>query len=456
MKRLVLFLLISLVAFGQAQKKRPAITIPAQPAPPPTSEEYKGLQEFPIASLRVEGNSRYSQKAILAVAGIKIGEKANQARFELARDRLIASGAFDSVGYRYFNAEDGKSYDAAFEVVEAVPVYPTRFEELPITPEETKKLLQTNDPLYGPAIPATRPKVEFYQRLLQIYLAREKGFDGIVVGRVESDGTGENLSIVFRPGGAQLPVVATVNFVGNTAVPTANLKPPISMVAIGVPFNEARFRQMLALTVKPIYEARGRLNVKFTDIKTEPSKQVKGMDVTVMVDEGQVYHLGKVSFQGKNPTEHRFDKVAKFRTGDIADMSAVREEVERLTKHFKRLGYIHTVVTPQRQVDDSKQNLDLLIDVDLGEQFKFRSVKFEGLDIESQHVLTKMWGMQPGRPFNPDYPQVFLDRVRDEQIFDNLGTPRSVEKIDENELAVDVSLLFGKAAKANPLLKSEP
>lgn len=456
MKRSAVLLLICLAAFGQAQKKRPAAVKPQQPAPPPTSEEYQGLQEFPIRSLTVEGNSVYSQKAILAVAGIKLGEKANNARFEAARDRLLATGAFDSVGYRYFNAEDGKSYDAAFEIVEAFPVYPTRFEELPITPEEVKKLLQANDPLYGPTIPATRPKVEFYQRLLQAYLSKNKGFDGMVAGRVESDGTGANLSIVFRPGGAQLPVVATVNFTGNTAVPATNLKPPISMVAIGVPFNEARFRQMLALTVKPLYEARGRLGVKFPKITTEPSKQVKGLDVTVTVDEGQVYNLGKVTFQGKNPTEQSFDKIAKFRTGDIADIKTATEEIERLQNHFRRQGYLRAVITPHRQVDEAKHNLDLLIDVDLGDQFTFQSMKIEGLDIESEHVLRKMWGMQAGRPFNPDYPKVFLTRVKEEQIFDNLGEPRSEEKIDENQLSVEVTLLFGSAAKAKPLLRSDP
>ncbi len=460
MKRVAVLLMISLAVMGQTQKKtsQKKSTVPAstQPAPPPTAEEYKGLQDYPIASLTVEGNSIYTREAILAVAGIRIGEKANQQRFETARDRLLATGAFDSVGYRYFNAADGKSYDAAFEVVEAVPVYSYRVEELPISPEEVQKLLQANDPLHAPVIPATRPRVEFYQRLFQAFLAREKRFDGQIAGRIESDGTGENLSMVFRPGGALLPVVATVNFTGNTAVPMESIKPPITVAAVGVAFNEARFRQMLALTVKPVYESRGRLGVKFPKIETTPSKQVKGLDVMVTVDEGQVFHLGKVTFQGKNPTKQRYDQIAKFRKGDIADMNAVREETERLEKHLKRQGYIRASVKSHREVDESKLNLDLVVDVDAGDQFTFRTLKIEGLDIESEHVLRKMWGMEAGRPFNPEYPQTFLNRVRDEQIFDNLGTPRSLETIDENGLAIDVTLQFGAAAKVNPLLKSTP
>src|ERR1700730_9658879 len=65
----------------------------AAPAPAPT--------KWPIESLRVEGNRNYTADQVLAVARLKVGEVAGKPAFDAARDRLVASGAFETVGYRF-------------------------------------------------------------------------------------------------------------------------------------------------------------------------------------------------------------------------------------------------------------------------------------------------------------------------------------------------------------------
>ena len=56
---------------------------------------------WPIQSLAVEGNKTYSKEQILAVAGLKAGQPAGKEQFDAARDRLVANGAFETVGYRF-------------------------------------------------------------------------------------------------------------------------------------------------------------------------------------------------------------------------------------------------------------------------------------------------------------------------------------------------------------------
>ena len=46
------------------------------------------------------------------------------------------------------------------------------------------------------------------------------------------------------------------------------------------------------------------------------------------------------------------------------------------------------------------------------------------------------------RPYNPEYPDYFLRRVREEGIFDNLGESRPETKIDDKTHIVDVTLNF--------------
>ncbi len=58
-------------------------------------------RSFPIDSITIEGNKILSAGAITSAAGLKHGDTGNSAIFDAARDRLIASGYFETVGYRY-------------------------------------------------------------------------------------------------------------------------------------------------------------------------------------------------------------------------------------------------------------------------------------------------------------------------------------------------------------------
>ena len=63
--------------------------------------------------------------------------------------------------------------------------------------------------------------------------------------------------------------------------------------AIGTPYTEDRFREMLNAAIRPLYEARGRVRVAFPEIRTEPAKDVQGLHVYVTVDEGAELQLGE-------------------------------------------------------------------------------------------------------------------------------------------------------------------
>jgi len=418
------------------------LALALQLPPPPTS--VPEIREFPIATLNVEGNERYSTAAILETSGLKAGQMASKPLFEAARDRLLATGAFDSVGYRYFNASDGKSYDAVFQIVEATPVYGYRFDELPT---DLEAFLKSRDPLFARAIPPTKPKVDLWLSLIEEKTGKKAS------AKVEPGAAGD-LLLVFRPAGASASI-AEVRFQGNEALPQNVLRPAISGVAVGVPYNEAQFRQLLDSSVKPLYEERGRLRVRFPKIETKRSTEVNGLDVTVTIDEGRVYTLGDVRLQGPPglPSDELL-RAADFRSNDVANMKSIAQGVERMRHHLRRQGFIGAVATPDRHLNDEKRTLDLLVAVDPGDQYRFRSVTIEGLDIQSEPVVRKMWGMKEGEPFNPDYPDVFLRRIRDEQLFDNLGETRSAVKIDGAAKRIDVTLFFGGAAKQKGILKS--
>src|SRR5882762_4563580 len=97
-------------------------------APSATAKAEKSAPtRWPIATLEVEGLHNYAKDQVLAVAGLKIGQTAGKEDFESARDRLVAAGVFETVGYRFAPAAAGAGYAASFQVVEAEPMYPVAF-----------------------------------------------------------------------------------------------------------------------------------------------------------------------------------------------------------------------------------------------------------------------------------------------------------------------------------------
>src|SRR5262245_6984029 len=152
MKRLLLILMLTPVfGFGQARTAAPrqAQRKPAQ-APAPVSTKW------PVEAISIEGNHLYSAAQVIAVTGLKIGQVAGKEEFEAARDRLVATGAFETVGYRFAPAPGGQGYTASFQVTEVEPAYPVRFEELGVPEKEIAAALHAKDPLFGAKIPATK------------------------------------------------------------------------------------------------------------------------------------------------------------------------------------------------------------------------------------------------------------------------------------------------------------
>ena len=111
---------------------------------------------YTVENLTVEGNHNYTAAQILAVAGLRVGQKAGKPEFEAARAKLEATGAFDNVSYRFAPSKDAEGYDVVFEVGEVAQVYPVRFEDLPATDAQLRAWLKQKDPLFGEKIPATK------------------------------------------------------------------------------------------------------------------------------------------------------------------------------------------------------------------------------------------------------------------------------------------------------------
>lgn len=443
MKVCLIFFLLCTPGFAQtpprrAPAKKAAVPkavhgnpAPAAPAP----------AKWPVETLNVEGNRNYTREQVLAVAGLKVGQLAGKPEFEAARDRLTATGVFETVGYKFEPAPSKQGFVATFQVTEVEPAYAMRFEELGVPDQEIESLLRARDGLYASAkLPATKPVIDRYTRWIQEFLA-SKGLTEKIVGKV-SQLAADQFAIVFRPA-RNLPAVAQVTFQGNQVVPQGVLREAVNGTAIGSPYTESGFRDLLNHAVRPVYEQRGRVRMSFTEVRAEPVSDVEGVHVFVKIDEGQSYELGKVAIVEPSPVDAAvLLKAGDFKTGDVANFERVNEGLEKIRKAVRRAGHLDAKVTSGRSIDDARKAVDVAVHIEPGAQYTMGKLTIVGLDLHGEAEITRIWTLKEGKTLNPEYPDYFLNRIKEEGLFEGLGAAKADLKVDAQKHTADVTLTF--------------
>lgn len=428
---LVLCLIITQPLFPQQRRK----AAPPKPAP----AKAPAPETWPVVSLHVSGNKLYSEEAILAIAAMKLGEPVSKQQFEAARERLTKTGAFETVGFRYGPTTDGKGYDGVFEVAEVEQLFPIRFEDLPATDKELRSYLAGRETLFADKIPGTKEVVGRFTSEIQEYLAT-RNYKEKIIGAVVAEKPGE-LVVRFRPV-IQPPAVAEVKFTGNQAIPASQLQNTLAAVAVGVPYREATLRQLLDGNVRPLYEARGRMRAVFTKLGTEKANGIDGVRVTIAVEEGPEFKFGDIKASAGVVNNTELLRLAGVTKGDPANFELVNTGIDRIQQRLRVGGYMHAKTRAERTIHDQEKTVDVAFISEPGVQFKMGKLLIQGLDVETEPVVRKLWSMKAGSPYNADYPANFLARIKEEGYFENLRSTTFDQKVDEASGTVDVTLVF--------------
>jgi outer membrane protein assembly factor BamA len=134
-----------------------------------------------------------------------------------------------------------------------------------------------------------------------------------------------------------------------------------------------------------------------------------------------------------------------YQKGETFDLSKAEQLRSDLVNTMRRDGHLDAKVELSQQQDDKNRAVNLTYSISPGPQYVFQTLEVHGLDIESEPQIRKLWAPKPGKPFNPEYPDFFLKRVREMGMFDNLGSTRSTFTPDETRHTVVVKLFFGGA-----------
>jgi outer membrane protein insertion porin family len=391
---------------------------------------------FPVDSIAIEGNRILTAAAIVRATGLKVGDPGDSNAFDAARDRLLASGYFETVAYRYKPAA-AAGYQITFEIKEMAALYPIRVEALAVSTADVNAYLKSKDPLFIGRMPGTKPAIDRTAREIELMLDGKQEVAGRVVATAP-----EQFEIEFTPRRG-LPVVATVVFEGSKAISAVDLRNKIAEVAFGQPFTDAGFRVFLDNQVRPTYEAKGYMRVKFTKITTAPSEKFQGLDVRVELEEGPQYKMSGVTVRGGEPSEYpHILKLAKLPKMTIADFDQIRDGTTRVKEGMHHEGYLDADVNVDKDINDAEKTVAAVLVLEPGPLYTFRTLTVKGLGLDGEAAIRKMWSVKTGDPFPQEYPNYFLSKVKEEALFDNMGDMKADPDIDRKAHVVDVTLDF--------------
>lgn len=390
-------------------------------------------QRWPLAGVTVTGNKVFPAEAIVRAAGLKIGQPVNRADLEAAAQRLTDAGVFETLSFRYEPV--GKQLAVTFEVQEVVDLYPVAFARLPEPDADLMRYLGERVPLFGPQAPATGAMARRIIEALQARLKTE------ITGRLQPGPDGA-LRMTFYPAAA-LPSITFVRFEGAKVLRDVDLQAAIYQTAVGVPYTEARLVEILDHGIRPLFEQKGRLRVKFGPFAVKESKEPAGVEVTVPVQEGEEFQFGELRFEGHSHVSQRdLSRLTRIASGELANYGLVLAAASDIERLYRRNGFLSVKAAPSRTIDDEKKTVDVVIRIAEGDLYRFRTLFIKGLDINAEAAVRRRWAIERGKPYDDSYPEVFLRRIEEEAMFSGLAKTTHRVIRDEAGKQVDVELVF--------------
>ncbi|HEV2490016.1 MAG TPA: outer membrane protein assembly factor BamA [Candidatus Acidoferrales bacterium] len=176
-------------------------------------------------------------------------------------------------------------------------------------------------------------------------------------------------------------------------------------------------------------------------------------DITIPIEEGTQYHMGKLIIRSANPDEQLYftpeflENAFPIKKGQIFSATKIRKSFEDYTKLYGGFGFIDFNVNPNFDVDEASKSVNLTLDFDQGKQFFVRRIEFQGNTTTRDKVIRRELLLDEGSLFNDHLWELSILRLNQLGYFDTIKKENADLKRDVKAGTVDINLKVHEKGK---------
>jgi len=368
-------------------------------------------QSYPVQSITFSGDPELTSTELLGASGLTPGASLDQAAMQAAAARLDATGMFATIKFSFNGRE------LHYEVAPATNLLPVRFANFPWwEAKEISAQLTKSVPLFhGQTAPGSGTERKIDEALTAMLAARQ--VQATVEATPDIDlATGKSRSLDFRIT-APLVQIGTVTFTGTTPE-FADRLAEIAKAAAKVEYSSIDTPPTLTQAVQSIYRDHGYLQVSVPSvahqapvIEIADEASVVRVPMTIAVEEGAQYRLGKFSLAGSVLMDQaEFASKAILKPGDVVEQDKLKRTMQMISAPYVTRGYLRAKISATPDFHQAEKTVDYAIHVTPGDVYRMGKLEVKDLDEERTALFLKNWKLANGEPYDTSYVALFLKK----------------------------------------------
>ena len=411
---------------GPAATEKSAAPVTQAPAAvaAPEKESPPAPDSGVLASVSVKGNRRVETDAIKTVLPLKAGDTYDKAKLKATLLAVWKMTYFSDVRLDVAPvAVPQTGYALTVIVVEKPAIHDVQTEgNDELSKDDLKDTIEVK-PYQILDLETVRKSAK---KMQEKYI--EKGYFLAEVTPRTDPLPNNEVDVVFKINEHAKVTVKEVRFLGNKAIPTDELKAGMltqegnlfSFLTSSGTYREEAF-QRDEIILQGMYFDLGYIYVKFGKPAIELSPDRRYIFITMPIDEGEPYDVGKIEVSGDMlvPREQLL-KLVTSKPGQRFSKSRLQGDMQRLVDVYKDKGYAYANVTPDTSVDAEKKTIDLNYVFQKGSLVTIEKIDMVGNNKTRDEVIRREMRIAEGELYSGSGVRISKQRVTALGFFDNV------------------------------------